>query len=58
MEHVGAKRENLIMIDRRGVIYPGREGLNEFKEEFANPTKARTLSDALEGAVLQDALVL
>lgn len=47
---LGAKRENLIMIDRRGVIYPGREGLNEFKEEFANPTKARTLSDALEGA--------
>lgn len=47
---LGARKENLYMIDRRGVIYPGREGLNEYKEEFLNDTDARTLTDALKGA--------
>lgn len=47
---LGAKKENLFMVDRRGVIYPGREGLNEYKEEFLNDTTARTLADALNGA--------
>jgi malate dehydrogenase (oxaloacetate-decarboxylating)(NADP+) len=47
---LGAKKTNLFMVDRRGVIYPGREGLNEYKEEFLNDTEARTLSDALKGA--------
>jgi malate dehydrogenase (oxaloacetate-decarboxylating)(NADP+) len=47
---LGATRSNLYMIDRRGVIYPGREGLNEYKEEFLNDTPARTLADALVGA--------
>jgi malate dehydrogenase (oxaloacetate-decarboxylating)(NADP+) len=47
---LGARKENLYMIDRRGVIYPGREGLNEYKEEFLNDTDARTLTDALVGA--------
>jgi len=47
---LGASKENLYMVDRRGVIYPGREGLNEYKEEFLNDTTARTLADALNGA--------
>ena len=47
---LGARKENLYMVDRRGVIYPGREGLNEYKEEFLNDTDARTLADALTGA--------
>ncbi len=47
---LGARKENLYMVDRRGVIYPGREGLNEYKEEFLNDTDARTLTDALVGA--------
>lgn len=47
---LGADRRNLYMVDRRGVIYPGREGLNEFKEEFANAAGARTLADAVAGA--------
>jgi malate dehydrogenase (oxaloacetate-decarboxylating)(NADP+) len=38
------------MIDRRGVIYPGREGVNEYKAQFSNSGAARTLSDAIEGA--------
>lgn len=47
---LGAQRANLYMVDRRGVIYPGREGLNQYKEEFLNATGARTLADALKDA--------
>ena len=47
---MGARRENIFMLDRRGVIYEGREGLNVYKEEFANHTDKRTLTDAIDGA--------
>ena len=48
---MGARRENLIMCDSRGVIYKGRtNGMNEFKEPFANDTPHRTLQEALDGA--------
>ena len=47
---MGAKRENIFMLDRRGVIYEGREGVNEFKAEFANDTDKRSLTDAVSGA--------
>jgi malate dehydrogenase (oxaloacetate-decarboxylating)(NADP+) len=43
---VGVKRENIFMLDRTGVIYTGRSGVNEFKAEFANDTAARSLADA------------
>jgi malate dehydrogenase (oxaloacetate-decarboxylating)(NADP+) len=47
----GAKRENLTMLDSRGVIYAGREaGMNEYKGQFAKETGARTLEDAMQGA--------
>jgi len=47
---LGAKRENIYMLDRRGVIYAGREGVNAYKQEFANSTDKRSLSDAISGA--------
>jgi len=47
---LGARRENIYMLDRRGVIYTGREGVNAYKEEFANHTDKRSLSDAVNGA--------
>lgn len=47
---LGVKRENLIMCDSKGVINTIRKDLNEMKKEFANPTTAVTLADALEGA--------
>ncbi|WP_269618571.1 malic enzyme-like NAD(P)-binding protein [Zhongshania sp. BJYM1] len=47
---LGANYQNIYMIDRRGVIYPGRAGLNKYKEEFQNDTDARTLSDAIKDA--------
>jgi len=47
----GAKKENVLMCDSRGVIYKGRtEGMNKYKEYFANETDARALADALDGA--------
>jgi malate dehydrogenase (oxaloacetate-decarboxylating)(NADP+) len=47
---LGARRENIYMLDRRGVIHVGREGVNAYKQEFANRTDKRSLSDALCGA--------
>ncbi|WP_116368009.1 malic enzyme-like NAD(P)-binding protein [Parahaliea mediterranea] len=47
---LGARRENIYMLDRRGVIYAGREGVNAYKREFANRTDKRSLSDAMKGA--------
>ncbi len=48
---LGVKRENLILVDTKGVVYKGRkEGMNPYKEYFAIETKARTLADAMKGA--------
>jgi malate dehydrogenase (oxaloacetate-decarboxylating)(NADP+) len=48
---LGADRRKITIVDSKGVVYAGRtEGMNEFKKEFAAETKARTLTDALEGA--------
>ncbi len=48
---LGVQRQNILMVDSRGVIYAGREdGMNEYKLEFANHTSARTLEEALVGA--------
>jgi len=48
---LGVKRENLMLVDSKGVLYKGRtEGMNEFKEPFAVETRCRTLADAMEGA--------
>src|SRR5918999_282243 len=48
---LGARRENLILYDRGGVIYRGRtENMDPYKAEFAADTPARTLAEAMEGA--------
>jgi malate dehydrogenase (oxaloacetate-decarboxylating)(NADP+) len=48
---LGVARQNILMLDSRGVIYKGRgEGMNVYKEEFAAETERRNLADALEGA--------
>ena len=47
----GVKSENIIMLDRKGVIYKGRaEGIDQWKSRFAINTDLRTLSDAIKGA--------
>ena len=49
---LGLPKENIILVDTKGVVHPGRnEGMNEWKEKWANPkTRARTLEEAMEGA--------
>jgi len=48
---LGAKLENIILCDSKGVVYKGREaGMNEYKAEFASDTDARTLAEAMRDA--------
>ncbi|SNB72515.1 NADP-dependent malic enzyme [Thermoflexus hugenholtzii] len=48
---LGVRKENLILLDTKGVIYKGRkEGMNPYKERFAADTEARTLAEAIRGA--------
>jgi len=48
---LGVRRENILMVDSKGVIYEGRtEGMNPYKARFARPTSCRTLAEAMEGA--------
>ncbi len=47
----GLTAENIMFVDREGVVYAGREkGMNPYKEKVARKTAARTLADAMEGA--------
>ncbi|QGN54704.1 NADP-dependent malic enzyme [Novosphingobium sp. Gsoil 351] len=47
---MGVRHENVIMCDRSGVIYRGREGIDQFKSAHAVDTDRRTLEEALVGA--------
>jgi malate dehydrogenase (oxaloacetate-decarboxylating)(NADP+) len=47
---LGARKENLRLVDRNGVIHSGRDDLNEYKLEFAISTPERTLADAMRDA--------
>jgi malate dehydrogenase (oxaloacetate-decarboxylating)(NADP+) len=48
---LGARKENIILCDTKGIIYKGRtSGMNEYKERFAIDTEARTLEEAFKGA--------
>jgi malate dehydrogenase (oxaloacetate-decarboxylating)(NADP+) len=47
---LGAKKDNIFLIDRKGVIHSRRNDLNQYKQEFANPSDRRTLADAMSGA--------
>jgi len=46
----GVPQKNIIMVDRSGVIYRGRKGLNQWKSSHAIETKHRTLDEAINGA--------
>ncbi len=46
----GAKRENFIMCDSKGVIYKGRGSLTPEKKQFAVESEKRSLAEAMEGA--------
>lgn len=44
---LGAKKENMLVVDRVGVLQSGREDLNAQKREFALVTDKRSLTDAM-----------
>jgi malate dehydrogenase (oxaloacetate-decarboxylating)(NADP+) len=47
---LGAKRENIIMLDSKGVLRKDRTDLNKYKAEFATDRDIRTLPDAMKDA--------
>ncbi|MCC1495765.1 malic enzyme-like NAD(P)-binding protein [Alcanivorax sp. 1008] len=47
---MGARKENILVLDRKGVIHSRRNDLTQFKAAFANDTDKRTLDDAIDGA--------
>ena len=47
---LGVPRENIVLCDSSGVIGTDREGLNQYKAEFAADIAADTLAEAMAGA--------
>ncbi|MBI4818627.1 MAG: NADP-dependent malic enzyme [Deltaproteobacteria bacterium] len=48
---LGIRRENVLMVDTRGVLHTERrDGINEWKAPYVRETKCRTLADAMVGA--------
>ncbi|MDX9995849.1 MAG: NADP-dependent malic enzyme [Rhodocyclaceae bacterium] len=47
---LGARRENILVCDSKGVIHTGRQNLDASKQRYARETEARTLADAMPGA--------
>lgn len=47
---MGGKKENMLLVDSKGVIHSGRTDLNKYKQDFAHETPLRTLADAMQGA--------
>ena len=51
LKAMGMRPEHVVLCDTKGVIYQGRtEGMNQWKSAHAADTKARTLTQALDGA--------
>ncbi len=50
IKSMGVRHDNVIMCDRKGVIWQGREGVDQWKSAHAAITDHRTLHEALEGA--------
>jgi len=46
----GIPNENIIMLDSKGVLYRGRDNLDQWKSAHAIDTKIRTLDEAIDGA--------
>jgi malate dehydrogenase (oxaloacetate-decarboxylating)(NADP+) len=50
MKAMGVRANNVIMCDRTGVIYQGRDDVNQWQSAHAAVTDRRTLTEALHGA--------
>ncbi|TXC69546.1 NADP-dependent malic enzyme [Sphingomonas ginsenosidivorax] len=47
---MGVRPDNVVMCDKTGVIYQGRDDVNQWQSAHATTSAARTLTEALEGA--------
>jgi len=48
LKSLGARK--IYLVDRKGVVYNGREEVNKYKQEFSRESSRRTLSDAMQDA--------
>lgn len=48
LKSLGARK--IYLVDRKGVVYNGRDDVNEYKQEFSRESSRRTLADAMQGA--------
>ena len=46
---LGVSKQQINIIDRKGVVHCDRDDLNVYKQEFASQTEERTLADAMQG---------
>lgn len=49
---LGVRKENIVMVDSKGVINRKRKDLNKYKQEFVTDRDIDTLADAVRGADL------
>lgn len=47
---LGLKQENVILCDSRGVVYEGRDNIDDSKLAYVQKTDLRTLAEAVDGA--------
>jgi len=47
---LGVKKENVVMLDSKGVLNQKRTDLNEAKKQFVTTRKVNTLAEAIDGA--------
>jgi malate dehydrogenase (oxaloacetate-decarboxylating)(NADP+) len=50
LKAMGLPDDNVVMLDKDGVIYKGRPKVDQFKSAHAADTKLRTLEEAMKGA--------
>jgi malate dehydrogenase (oxaloacetate-decarboxylating)(NADP+) len=50
LKAMGLPDQNVVMLDKEGVIYKGRPKVDQFKSAHAVDTKLRTLEEAMKGA--------
>ena len=46
----GVPQKNIVMLDSKGVLYKGRDNLNQWKSAYAIETKNRTLEETIKDA--------
>jgi len=50
MKAMGVRAENTVIVDRDGVVYKGRDNVDQWKAAHATDTPHRTLAEAMVGA--------